>query len=265
MPFADAVAHALVYAALAGYIAGAILLFRIRARSRATIVVDALLRTTLPLILIQLILVAIEFGVPDHPHNWGWTAISAIFAGLAVYMLTPTLFLARTSRSGDGFILFSRTLLGGLHIKLEELYGPGPSRVIAYGIGKKAGEKDAKAILGDHVARPAKWWGAMPYLFRATGLGRLHVKDVQERREVALSIDDCFEAFHGHEGGVPGCDLTRGYFAGLGKALHPDLECQAEETRCASVDGGRTCEFSIRWFEPVLAPRETPAAAARGA
>jgi predicted hydrocarbon binding protein len=236
------------------------LLVLVRFKSRATLITDILLRSSLPLALVVFLSAfAVDDASMSSVQLYAWIAVQAIMLVTGVFVfLVPALFLHRTLENLDGFVIISRGLLEGMHKRLDSMYGPGPARLITYAVGKEAGKNDsASAISGGLLKGPALWkW--LPFIFRLTGYGKLRYTSFEPGREVRLTVVGSFEVFdlpadgdgHVHNG----CDLTRGYLAGIGKAVHPTLECQAEETRCAQVHGGTTCEFRIKWFEPVKAP-----------
>lgn len=251
MAWMDTISTGLLWAAFAGFTLNVGLLLYIRSRSRATLVVDTMLRLSAPLALIQLILIGTDLLAGHAAPGSMWVLIQSIFFGLSLYMLVPSFFMARVASHTDDYIIVSRGLLNGLHEKLDELYGPSPARLITYGVGKKAGHRDAAQVLGAGILRGARMWRWLPYVFRLTGLGKAEYLRLAPGVEVRLRVTRSFEVFHHHADGVPGCDITRGYLAGIGLATHPDQECQAEEVHCAQAEGGDTCEFVVRWFAPV--------------
>lgn len=247
--------------ALALNLASIGLMLYVRAKSRASLIVDTLMRTAVPLALAQAILFWMGGASLAGSMGWPWVAVQAIFFGLSLYLLVPSVFLARISSQTDGFVIISRGLLEGLHVKLDQMYGPAPARIINYSVGKQAGFADTANAIKSGVLPPGGLWRWLPYIFRLTGLGRVKYKHLDSGKEVNLVVRNSFEVFTDHEHGENSCDITRGYLAGIGKAMHPELECQAEETRCGQMDGGEECEFIVRWFEPVETPKQ-PAAGA---
>lgn len=241
------------WASVALFLLGSALMLYVREVSRSSLIVDTLVRFAPPLAAVDLILL---FALPKG--GWAPLLIHLILLGLSLNIVVPAVFLARVGKETNGYVIVSRGLLEGIHLKLDDLYGPGPSRMILYGVGRKAGEADTRAALKAHILPPGGMWRWLPYIFRLTGLGRMRITRSRPGESIELVLDDSFEVFHAHPDGASGCDITRGYLAGIGKALHPALDCQAEETRCAQTDGGSRCEFTIRWFEPVKASPPPP-------
>lgn len=247
------VAFALGWVALAFFTTAVGLLVYARVQSRASFVVDMMLRTSVPLAVTQLILVAVNAAALASGTAWWWLAAQSLLVAVGVYMVIPAAFLARAARGTEGFVIISRGLLEGLHARLDEMYGPGPARIITYSVGKQAGEADARSALQAKILTPRLLWRWLPYIFRLTGYGQLRIERFEDGREAVLHVKHSFEVFTHHMHGEMknGCDLTRGYLAGIGRAAHPELECQTEETRCGQLHGGDTCTFVIRWFEKV--------------
>lgn len=247
------VATVLGWAGLVIYAATAATLVYARSRSRASIIVDTLIRTAVPLAVTQGVLVYADTSDLAHAEGWWWVAAEGILAVVAVYMLLTAGYLAAFARKTDGFVIVSRGLLEGVHRRLDDMYGPGPARIITYSVGKQVGEADMRNALDTGLASRKGIWRLLPYVFRMAGLGRVRYGRFEPGREVEALLKGSFEVFTDHEHGDAsnGCDITRGYLAGIGKAVFPDKECQAEETRCVQVHGGDTCTFVIRWFDPV--------------
>jgi hypothetical protein len=241
-------------ASLFAFLVSIALMFYVRRISRSSLIVDTLMRTALPLAAAQGILLYAGTAAVADVLSWWWVAIQLIFLGQALYMLVPSIFMARVAGQTNELVIVSRGLLEGLHVKLDQMYGPAPTRIINYSVGKQAGYEDVRTALGGNMIPPGGLWRWLPYIFRLTGLGRVKYGHLRSGDKVVIRVRDGFEVFrgHGHDGNT--CDLTRGYLAGIGKALHPGMDCQAEETRCAQADGSDECEFVLRWFEPVKAP-----------
>lgn len=234
------------------------MLLWVRLKSRASLVTDVLLRSSLPLAAIGLLgIFAVNTATMTTAQLYAWLAMQVLLllVGMFVFVL-PAFFMFRTLHHLDGFVIISRGLLEGMHKRLDSMYGPGPARLITYAVGKEAGQADAASAVQEGLLKGDSLWRWLPYIFRLAGYGRLRYVTIDAPREVRVTLDDSFEVFevpdadgHTHNG----CDLTRGYLAGIGKSLHPTLDCHVEETRCAQMHGGSRCEFAIKWFEPVKA------------
>lgn len=225
-----------------------------RSRTRTTLLHDALIRPTIAIAVAQVLLLYAHTRTMTADTGGTWVAVMGLAFALALWMLVPSIAIGSSSPAGDGYVILSRGIIRGLHVRLDKMYGPGPAHLIAYNIGKEAGEKDLRGSFPRKIPERLVWLG-LPFVFRATGYGKLRYHDLVPRKEVHLRLRDSMESFaHADHDDLTGtCDLTRGYLAGMGKAMHPDLECHADETKCAHGDGGE-CEFVVRWFEPVAPP-----------
>src|SRR5581483_9620201 len=110
-------------------------------------------------------------------------------------------------------------------------------------------------LVEGRVITPERFWRRLPAWWRTMGYGRLSYAREEPGKEVRVRIAQTFEARH--PGAEPGCDLTRGYLAGLGAALVPEMACEVQEIRCCGRHGGEDCEFAILWF-PRDEPHATP-------
>lgn len=224
-----------------------------RSRTRSSLLHDVILRTSAGFVLVQAIVLYTNANAMAPAAEVQTLALELVLLAISFWLVLPAVFLARTARSTDGYVVLSRGIIGGLHARLDASFGPGPAHLIAYSVGREAGYQDVRKAV-DVTGLSGPWlWRLLPYIFRTTGYGRLRFAGLAPGREVRLHLRHSMESFpHKHEGDTGGsCDLTRGYLAGMGKALHPELECQAEETRCSHGDPHQDCEFVIRWFEPM--------------
>lgn len=242
-------------ASLALLLANVALTLYARSRTRSSLLHDVILRTSAGFVLVQAILLYTNANAMAPAAAIEMLGLELVMLAISVWLVIPAAFLARTARSTDGYVVLSRGIIEGLHARLDQSFGPGPAHLIAYSVGKEAGYQDVRKAVDVTGLHGAWAWRLLPYVFRTTGYGRLRFAGLAPGKEVRLRLRHSMESFpHKHEGdAVGGCDLTRGYLAGMGKALHPELECQAEEMRCAHGDPQKECEFVIRWFEPMKA------------
>jgi predicted hydrocarbon binding protein len=236
------------------------LLIRSRRRTRVKIIHDILIGSTASFALMQAVVTTTHEVAASADSGPAWVATEGAALLITLWMLIPAAFLVGAAPATEGYVILSRGIVQGLHLRLDAMYGPGPARLIAYKIGKDSGRNDTLIALQGAVSGRFLW-RTLPATFAITGYGKLRYRAFDPGREVRLVLRDSMEVFdheHAHESG---CDLTRGYLAGLGKAIFPELECEAEETRCAMSSGGEECEFVIRWFEPMKEEATAPVVA----
>lgn len=254
------VAYVALLAATGLLIAGtALALFLLQQRSRATVFSDVAFRAT-ALIATVFYLSVFAQGPGAFGFDAGVLRVFSVvgFFLVAAFCATMAWFLWRLNRAVDGPVLVSAELLIGVRNRMEAMYGAESSRFLVYAVGKESASKAIAQLVEGKVVKPEALWRRLPSWWRTMGYGRLSFARAEPGKEVRVRIAQTFEARH--PGKEPGCDLTRGYLAGLGAALVPDMDCEAQEIRCCSRHGGEACEFAILWF-----PREAmpPAAQAR--
>lgn len=245
------VADASRFVAFGLIVATVVLAFLAHRRSRATVFTQMLLTASL-LMLALLYLAYVYYASGRLP---GDREMYAAGVGLG-YMLVAGFFLSvgiaiwRHTRRTEGAIIVSPDFLSGLRTRTAAMYGDSPSRFIVYAVGKESAEKSMRRYLSRGRSDPAAIWARLPRWSRALGYGSMRVVDARIGDEVRVQVDDTIESLQ--PGGVPGCDMTRGYLAGLGSAVHPDKDCECVEARCGRLaTPPAPCEFTLHWF-----PRE---------
>lgn len=168
---------------------------------------------------------------------------------VAAFFLYLGVLLWRSSRQGVELVLVSPEFLVALRSRTRAMYGDGPSRFISYAVAKEAAASAIDRVIAGRLASRGTLWRRLPYLFRLMGYGKLSFVEGRAPGPLHVEVEGTFEASHGD--GKGGCDLTRGYLAGLGEALEPGMSCEAEETRCVRLHGGEACAFTLRWFPPM--------------
>jgi len=161
------------------------------------------------------------------------------------------------TRRSDGAVIVTPDVLMGLRSRTAKMYGESASRFIVYAVGKESAQKAAEKIFGADLS-PERIWKKLPHWFRLMGYGELKVIERDSGKEVRLTVRDTFE---GRTSGTTGCELTRGYLAGLGTALHPDLDCECVETSCGR-EADTACQFQLHWFPRVAEPQAIEVASA---
>lgn len=240
-----------------------VLLLALR-RSRATVFVDLALRATvLILALFYLTLVHdLAAGLPGDPA-WYAAGVSAGYLLVAAFFLSVAAAIWDVTRRTDGAILVSRDFLVGLRTRTASMYGDSPSRFIVYAVGKESAQKAMRRFFGAGPIDAEKLWRRLPSWSRAIGYGRMRVLAKDVGHEVTVSVADTIESHEANAAG--GCDMTRGYLAGMGSALHAGFDCECVEVRCAKLHGGDECEFTLHWFPIVsAAPQTEPPGTLRG-
>lgn len=256
MAWMDAARLVLQVAAFGLIGATAIVFYVAHRRSRATVFTDVALKATL-LLLAVMYLAFVESAASLFPGSPAAYALAAAagYALVAGFFLSVAVALWRVVRRTNGAIIVSPEFLAGLRSRTRAMYGESPSRFIVYAVGKESAEKAMQRFLGEG-GDPMAHWARLPRWFRALGYGKLRFLSHEPGRESRLEIVDTIESTT--PDAPPGCELTRGYLAGLGSVLHPSRECECVELRCSRSEGGRACEFALHWF-----PRAPEATAPR--
>lgn len=248
-----AVAYIVLLVATGMTIAGtALALYFLQQRSRATVFSDFGFRAT--------VLLAAVFYLSVFAQNQGAFNLDPdvlrLFSGIGFFLVAAfvgavSFFLWRVSRAIDGPVLVSAELLVGMRSRMEAMFGPESTRFLVYAVGKESAQKAVAQLVERRVMKPEQLWKGLPAWFRTAGYGRLVVERMDPGHEVRVRVEGTFESQH--PGAEPACDLTRGYLAGLGQALEPTMDCEAQELRCGLRHGGHDCEFALLWF-----PRDAP-------
>lgn len=233
--------------AAASLAASVVILLLAHKRSRSTLFTDAAWKAAF------LVGITIYLGyVADRAASFGGdpafyrlmegiahVLIAAFFAFLGIY-------LWRYAGRGMDFVIVSPEFLLAMRDRMKTIYGASPARFVSYAVGKDAARGAVARSIQNHVVKPAQAWRRMPYYLRLFGYGRVRVVSGAPGSEMRIAVAGTFETLA--PAGTDGCDLTRGYLAGLGEALEEGASCEAEEVRCATHEGGGECEFVLRWF-----------------
>ena len=179
-------------------------------------------------------------------------AVAGLFLLAAGFLLSVSFSLRSFTKRTDGAVVVTPDFLVSLRTRMASMYGEAPSRFIVYAVGKESAHSAIASIAQDN---PAESWKQLPRWFRLLGYGHLRYLSQDAGRETRVIVRGTLEQ-NAHEPSGE-CHLTRGYLAGIGKALVPGMECEVEEVRCAHASAGE-CEFALRWFEPT--PAVTPLA-----
>lgn len=256
MAWLDVALGGLRILAFAIVVAAVVILYRAHHRSRATVFADLLLKATLlfmALLYLALVDDAAAF-LPGDPAVYRIAAAAGYVAVAAFFLAVAEGLWSYTKRT-DGAIIVSPDLLSGLRTRTAAMYGDSPSRFIVYAVGKESAEKGMRRFLARGDADPAKLWRKLPGWFRAMGYGHMTIVEKELGREVRLRVAGTIESLPTAQDLHGGCDLTRGYLAGMGSALHPDSDCECVEARCSRMQGGDACEFTLHWFPRAREPR----------
>lgn len=259
MGWLDLAAGGLRILAFALIVAAVILISRAHKRSRATIFADLLLKATLLLMaLLYLSFVDDAAGfLPGDPALYK-AAAAAGYVMVAAFFLATAEGLWMYTKRTDGAIIVTPDFLVGLRTRTTAMYGDSPSRFIVYAVGKESAEKGMRRFLARGEADAERLWERLPTWFRQMGYGRMRILEQEVGKEIRLSVDDTIESL---QGDIPGgCDMTRGYLAGMGSALHADKDCECVEVRCGRLQGGGACEFTLHWFPSSKAAPMSPLA-----
>lgn len=260
MGWFDLAAGGLRILAFCVIVAATVILYRSHRRARATIFADLLLKATL----LFMALLYLSFvgdsatSLPGDPALYS-AAAAAGYVMVAAFLFATAWSLWTYTKRTSGAVIVSPDFLAGLRTRTAAMYGDGPSRFIVYAVGKESAEEGMRRFLSHGHADAEGLWNKIPSWFRMMGYGRMRVVEKNVGSEVRVTIEDTIESLHPdkHKGG---CDMTRGYLAGVGSALHDDKECECVEARCARLHGGGACEFTLHWFPAVsAAPRVSQA------
>lgn len=179
-------------------------------------------------------------------------AVAGVFLLAAGFLLSVSFSLRRFTKQTAGAVVVTPDFLVSLRTRMASMYGEAPSRFIVYAVGKESAHRAISSVAGKDQADA---WKQLPRWFRMLGYGKLRYLSQDAGRETRVAVWGTLEQNARTPSGE--CHLTRGYLAGIGKALVPDMECEVEEIRCAHGKDGE-CEFAVRWFEPT--PAVTPVA-----
>lgn len=262
MDWAVVAVESLRFLAFGLVVAAVAILYVAHRRSRATVFADLTLKATMLILAVFYLALVRDWSarLPGDPALYG-LAVGIGYALVGGFFLAVAVTLWRYTVRTDGAIIVSGDFLAGLRTRTTAMYGEAPSRFIVYAVGKESAEKAVARFLADGKSDRAKLWSRLPRWFRAMGYGKLRYLSEVPGREVRVVVEDTVEAHGGAQGG---CDLTRGYLAGLGAALHPGRDCECVEVRCGRLQGGRDCEFTLHWFPQATLPTSVTVATADG-
>lgn len=244
------IAEALRLGAFALVGGAVVLLYLSHQRARATVFADLMLKATLLLMAaFYLGFVADNLGALPGDLAWYRLAVHAGYLLVAGFFALSAFHLWQFTRRSDGAVIVTPDVLNGLSSRTAKMYGESASRFIVYAVGKESAQKAAARLLPQPID-PESTLRKLPHWFRQMGYGDLRVTQREIRKEVHLTVRDTFESRHP---GGSGCELTRGYLAGLGNVLHPELDCECVESRCGR-EQGEPCEFHLHWFPKAPEP-----------
>jgi len=149
----------------------------------------------------------------------------------------------------QGFFSLSIPSYQNIVKRLSVMYSPSACKAILYSAGKEAGFNDSIALMKTMGLRDEAFVRRMIAICEALGWGKYKVISLKLGEEIAIRVYNCFETagFKKTEGPVYSCICFQsGYWAGVAKALRPEMECEATENMCP-LKGDDYCEFVIRF------------------
>lgn len=142
-------------------------------------------------------------------------------------------------------VMLPRSTLGKMANRLSSMYGNAAARVIVYTIGKDCGFTHVASSLKKYNMSNEKFISRLPLFHEFFAWGtKLKIIQYKPNENIIIRAYNNFETTQKEKTDVPSCDFTRGYFAGIGKALHPNMICETDETKCKSK-GDYYCEFRV--------------------
>ncbi len=194
-----------------------------------------------------------RMGMPAGPYVW--SATGAFILMIGAYFLFVTYMYSKIE-TGSGYTLVSAYMFGGIHEKLNSMYGSAAASHIIYAIGKGAGYKEAKNLF--EVMAKGNKKKIVKALKSSLGIGMVLAGYSRKSEIVAwgpgervvIRTKGAVETVGGRSAKEPGCHLARGLISGMGEAAYPFSVCEVNENKCESK-GDPYCEFEMNWFEKI--------------
>jgi len=244
---ADLATLMLDFAALFTSLAGLFLIMRHRTLLRGRmasnwIVAGFIFLSTILSIHCLVDLMNVEMPWLDAGIHFVWSVVFT--AGLIV--------IVRFSKLLRGYFSLSIPSFQSIAKRLTTMYSPSAARAILYAAAKEAGHDDAARLMKEHLLMDEAFILWFVRICENLGWGRYEPGSIRIGEELTLRVYDCFESAGITKTGSPApicvC-FQSGYFAGVAKALRPNMECEAKETKCPRL-GHPYCEFTITFSEP---------------
>jgi predicted hydrocarbon binding protein len=139
--------------------------------------------------------------------------------------------------------------------RLSTMYSLPAAKAILYATGKEAGHDDAARLMKETGLRDEAFVRRIIGICNNLGWGRYEAISLKVGEELCLRVYDCFETTGLSKeaaSAITSVCFQSGYFAGVAKALRPNMQCEAKEVRCP-LRGDPYCEFTVTFSE---APNE---------
>lgn len=190
-----------------------------------------------------------ELGIYHSDQNLisAMLSLGRILLILSIAFLTYLLALLY-DRSHINVFMLPKQGFAEMSKRLKRMYGKAGTKHVLYSMGNLARHIRIKeALLGSGISDDSlvNW---LPTVYTLFGWGSaLEVREYKPGKRIVIRTKNNFEAMNNVGEGHPSCDFTRGLFAGLGKTLSADMDCEAVERRCQS-SGDEYCEFEVNLF-----------------
>jgi len=140
-------------------------------------------------------------------------------------------------------VILPRASVRRIKEKLQKMYGIAGSKYLLYAVAKELGFKWVSEGRKQFNYSPEKTIEVTPRIMQFFAWApKVKVVEYKPEETLVVRMWNNFENFGGKKGESQSCDYLRGFLAGLGKSLHPDMNSEASETKC-EMRGDEYCEF----------------------
>lgn len=204
------------------------------------------------IVLVTLLLAHCVLEVLDMEQAWLSSIIHLLWsAGFAAAVVVSISF----SKMLRGHFSLSIPSFQSLVKRLSTMYSLPAAKSILYATGKEAGHDDAVRLMKETGLRDEAFVRRLIGICTSLGWGRYETVSLKVGEGLCLRVYDCFETTGLAKEDAPvltSVCFQSGYFAGVAKALRPDMQCEAREAKCP-LRGDPYCEFTVTFSE---APKE---------